>query len=191
MENSYDIDRNFFMSIEDKFEIAGRGVVVTGRIETGIINVEDTVIINNPDGSVTSIVSGVEMFRKLLDRGEAGDNVGILLRGVRKDQIASDAYLVKASEESSSDIIMRCPNCGRWVMYERASYKNKIADKVVKNAGKIAGAGLAVVTGNTTFISVGNIVDNVMKEELGNAADEICKIDFNCPRCFHSWSENK
>ena len=57
MENSYDIDRNFFMSIEDKFEIAGRGVVVTGRIETGIINVEDTVIINNPDGSVTSIVS--------------------------------------------------------------------------------------------------------------------------------------
>ena len=191
MENSYDIDRNFFMSIEDKFEIAGRGVVVTGRIETGIINVEDTVIINNPDGSVTSIVSGVEMFRKLLDRGEAGDNVGILLRGVRKDQIASDACLVKASEESSSDIIMRCPNCGHWVMCERTSYKNKIADKVVKNSGKIAGAGLAIVTGNTAFVSVGSVVDNVMKEELGNVADDICKIDFNCPRCFHSWSENK
>lgn len=191
MENSYDIDRNFFMSIEDKFEIAGRGVVVTGRIETGIINVQDTVIINNPDGSVTSIVSGVEMFRKLLDRGEAGDNVGILLRGVRKDQIASDAYLVKASEKSSSDIIMRCPNCGRWVMCERASYKNKIADKVVKNSGKIAGAGLAIVTGNTAFVSVGSVVDNVMKEELGNVADDICKIDFNCPRCFHFWSENK
>ena len=191
MENSWDIDRDFFMSIEDKFEIAGRGVIVTGRIETGEINVGDTVIIQNPDNNLFSVVLGVEMFRKLLDRGEAGDNVGILLRGVRKDQIASDACLVKASEESSSDIIMRCPNCGHWVMCERTSYKNKIADKVVKNSGKIAGAGLAIVTGNTAFVSVGSVVDNVMKEELGNVADDICKIDFNCPRCFHSWSENK
>lgn len=84
MENNWDIDRDFFMFIEDKFEIAGRGIVVTGRIETGEINVGDTVIIQNLNNSITSVVLGVEMFRKLLDRGEAGDNVGILLRGVEK-----------------------------------------------------------------------------------------------------------
>ena len=117
MENNWDIDRDFFMPIEDRFEIAGRGIVVTGRIETGEINVGDTVIIQNLNNSITSVVLGVEMFRRLLDRGEAGDNVGILLRGVEKNQIDSDACLIKASEESSSDVIMRCPSCGRWVMY--------------------------------------------------------------------------
>lgn len=158
MENNWDIDRDFFMPIEDRFEIAGRGIVVTGRIETGEINVGDTVIIQNLNNSITSVVLGVEMFRKLLDRGEAGDNVGILLRGVEKNQIDSDACLIKASEESSSDAIMRCPNCGRWVMCERNVYKNKIMDKIIKNKGKIAGAVLTVSTGNPAFISVGNVV---------------------------------
>lgn len=189
MENSWDIDRDFFMSIEDKFEIAGRGVVVTGRIETGEINVGDTVIIQNLNNSIASTVVGVEMFKKLLDRGEAGDNVGILLRGIKKDQIVTDACLIKAGEESSTDIIMRCPNCGRWVMCERNVYKNKIVDKIIKNKGKIAGAVLTVTTGNPTFISVGNVVDNVANDESSNGAEEVGKIFFNCPRCSHSWTE--
>lgn len=84
MENNWDIDRDFFMSIEDKFEITDRGVVVTGRIETGEINVGDTVIIQNLNNSIVSTVVGVEIFRMLLDRGEAGDNVGLLLSGVKK-----------------------------------------------------------------------------------------------------------
>lgn len=191
MENNWDIDRDFFMPIEGKFEIAGRGIVVTGRIETGEINVGDTVIIQNLNNSITSVVLGVEMFRKLLDRGEAGDNVGILLRGVEKNQIDSDACLIKASEESSSDVIMRCPSCGRWVMCERNVYKNKIMDKIIKNKGKIAGAVLTVSTGNPAFISVGNVVDNVMEDGLDNADEEVHRIDFNCTRCSYSWSENK
>lgn len=84
MENNWDIDRDFFMSIEDKFEITDRGVVVAGRIETGEINVGDTVIIQNLNNSIVSTVVGVEIFRMLLDRGEAGDNVGLLLSGVKK-----------------------------------------------------------------------------------------------------------
>lgn len=189
MDNNWDIDRDFFMSIEDKFEIAGRGVVVTGRIETGEINVGDTVIIQNLNNSIASTVVGVEMFKKLLDRGEAGDNVGILLRGIKKDQIVTDACLIKAGEESSTDIIMRCPNCGRWVMCERNVYKNKIVDKIIKNKGKIAGAVLTVTTGNPTFISVGNVIDNVANDESSNGAEEVGKIYFNCPRCSHSWTE--
>lgn len=189
MEGNWDIDRDFFMSIEDKFEIAGRGVVVTGRIETGEINVGDTVIIQNVNNSIVSTVVGVEMFRKLLDRGEAGDNVGLLLSGVKKDQIDTDSCLIKAGEESSTDIIMRCPNCGRWVMCEINIYKNKIVDKIIKNPGKIVGTALAVSTGNTAFISGGTVIDNVMKDELGNVADELNKLDFNCPKCSYSWSE--
>lgn len=189
MEGNWDIDRDFFMSIEDKFEIEGRGVVVTGRIETGEINVGDTVIIQNVNNSIVSTVVGVEMFRKLLDRGEAGDNVGLLLSGVKKDQIDTDSCLIKAGEESSTDIIMRCPNCGRWVMCEINIYKNKIVDKIIKNPGKIVGTALAVSTGNTAFISGGTVIDNVMKDELGNVADELNKLDFNCPKCSYSWSE--
>lgn len=189
MEGNWDIDRDFFMSIEDKFEIAGRGVVVTGRIETGEINVGDTVIIQNVNNSIVSTVVGVEMFRKLLDRGEAGDNVGLLLSGVKKDQIDTDSCLIKAGEESSTDIIMRCPNCGRWVMCEINIYKNKIVDKIIKNPCKIVGTALAVSTGNTAFISGGTVIDNVMKDELGNVADELNKLDFNCPKCSYSWSE--
>lgn len=189
MEGNWDIDRDFFMSIEDKFEIAGRGVVVTGRIETGEINVGDTVIIQNVNNSIVSTVVGVEMFRKLLDRGEAGDNVGLLLSGVKKDQIDTDSCLIKAGEESSTDIIMRCPNCGRWVMCEINIYKNKIVDKIIKNPGKIVGTALAVSIGNTAFISGGTVIDNVMKDELGNVADELNKLDFNCPKCSYSWSE--
>ena len=189
MENNWDIDRDFFMSIEDKFEITGRGVVVTGRIETGEIDVGDTVIIQNLNNSIVSTVVGVEMFRMLSDRGEAGDNVGLLLSGVKKDQIDTDSCLIKAGEESSTDIIMRCPNCGRWVMCERNVYKNKIIDKIIRNKGKIAGAALTISTGDTSFISVGNVIDNVMNDEPDNKNNEVGKIDFNCPRCSYSWSE--
>ena len=84
---------------------------------------------------------------------------------------------------------MRCPNCGRWVMCERNVYKNKIMDKIIKNKGKIAGAVLTVSTGDPAFISVGNVVDNVMEDGSSNADEEVRRIDFNCPRCSYSWSE--
>ena len=83
-----DIDKPFLMPVEDVFSITGRGTVATGRIETGIIKVGDAVeIIGLGAEKLTSTVTGVEMFRKLLDEGEAGDNVGLLLRGIDKNEI--------------------------------------------------------------------------------------------------------
>jgi len=82
-----DIDKPFLMAIEDVFSIKGRGTVVTGRIERGVIKVGDEVEILGFTDAKKTVVTGVEMFRKLLDRGEAGDNVGCLLRGIEKEQV--------------------------------------------------------------------------------------------------------
>ena len=82
------VDKPFLMPVEDVFSITGRGTVATGRIERGVTNVGDAVeIIGLKEAAVKSTVTGVEMFRKLLDRGEAGDNVGLLLRGIEKTDI--------------------------------------------------------------------------------------------------------
>jgi len=91
-----DIDKPFLMPVEDVFSITGRGTVATGRIETGIANTGDPVeIIGMGAGKLTSVVTGVEMFRKILNRGEAGDNVGLLLRGIEKSQITRGMVIVK------------------------------------------------------------------------------------------------
>jgi elongation factor Tu len=82
-----DVDKPFLMAIEDVFSIKGRGTVVTGRIERGVINVGDEVEIIGFKDTRKTTVTGVEMFRKLLDRGEAGDNVGCLLRGIDKEDV--------------------------------------------------------------------------------------------------------
>jgi elongation factor Tu len=82
-----DIDKPFLMAVEDVFSIKGRGTVVTGRIERGVIKVGDEVEILGFIDAKKTVVTGVEMFRKLLDRGEAGDNVGCLLRGIEKEQV--------------------------------------------------------------------------------------------------------
>ena len=89
------IDQPFLLPIEDVFSISGRGTVVTGRVERGIINVGDEVEIIGIKATQKSICTGVEMFRKLLDRGEAGDNVGILLRGIERDAVERGQVLCK------------------------------------------------------------------------------------------------
>ncbi len=82
------IDKDFLMPVEDVFSITGRGTVATGRIERGVIKTGDPVqILGMGAENLTSTITGVEMFRKILDRGEAGDNVGLLLRGIEKEQI--------------------------------------------------------------------------------------------------------
>jgi elongation factor Tu len=86
-EPQRDIDKPFLMAVEDVFSIKGRGTVVTGRIERGIIKVGDEVEILGIKDPQKTTVTGVEMFRKLLDQGQAGDNVGCLLRGIDKDQV--------------------------------------------------------------------------------------------------------
>ena len=91
-----DKDKEFLMPVEDVFSITGRGTVATGRIETGVINTGDPVdIIGMGAEKLKSVVTGVEMFRKILDRGEAGDNVGLLLRGIDKDEIRRGMVIAK------------------------------------------------------------------------------------------------
>jgi elongation factor Tu len=90
-----DVDRPFLMPIEDVFSITGRGTVVTGRIEQGVVNVGDTVEIVGLADTFSTTVTGVEMFRKLLDQGQAGDNVGVLLRGTKKEEVERGQVLAK------------------------------------------------------------------------------------------------
>jgi elongation factor Tu len=91
-----DKDKPFLMPVEDVFSITGRGTVATGKIETGVINVgEEVEILGMQEEKLKSTVTGVEMFRKLLDTGEAGDNVGLLLRGIDKDKIRRGMVIAK------------------------------------------------------------------------------------------------
>lgn len=80
-------DKPFLMPIEDVFSISGRGTVVTGRVERGVIKVGDTIEIVGIKPTQTTTCTGVEMFRKLLDQGEAGDNIGVLLRGTKREEV--------------------------------------------------------------------------------------------------------
>jgi len=93
------VDQPFLMPVEDVFSITGRGTVATGRIERGVINSNDPVeivgLLKEGEKPLTSTVTGVEMFRKILDRGEAGDNVGLLLRGIEKENIKRGMVIVK------------------------------------------------------------------------------------------------
>ncbi|MFT5919061.1 MAG: elongation factor Tu, partial [Granulosicoccus sp.] len=91
-----EVDKDFLMPVEDVFSITGRGTVATGRIESGVINTGDAVeILGMGDENLTSTITGVEMFRKILDRGEAGDNVGLLLRGIEKESIKRGMVIAK------------------------------------------------------------------------------------------------
>jgi elongation factor Tu len=90
-----DIDKPFLMPIEDVFSISGRGTVVTGRVERGIVKVGDEIEIVGIKPTQKTTVTGVEMFRKLLDQGEAGDNVGVLLRGTKREEVERGQVLAK------------------------------------------------------------------------------------------------
>ncbi|GAB2484614.1 elongation factor Tu [Nocardiopsis aegyptia] len=95
-EPERDTEKPFLMPIEDVFSITGRGTVVTGRIERGIVNVNETVdIVGIKEDKQTTTVTGVEMFRKLLDQGQAGDNVGLLLRGIKREDVERGQVVIK------------------------------------------------------------------------------------------------
>src|SRR6266496_4080210 len=90
-----EIDKPFLMPVEDVFSISGRGTVVTGRIERGVIKVGEEIEIVGLKATVKTVCTGVEMFRKLLDEGQAGDNVGILLRGTKREEVERGQVLAK------------------------------------------------------------------------------------------------
>jgi elongation factor Tu len=89
------LDKDFRMPIEDVFSISGRGTVVTGRVEQGIIKVGEEIEIVGIKDTQKTICTGVEMFRKLLDQGQAGDNVGVLIRGLKREEVARGQVLAK------------------------------------------------------------------------------------------------
>jgi elongation factor Tu len=89
------VDKPFLMPIEDIFSISGRGTVVTGRVERGVVKVGEEIEIVGIRPTQKTIVTGVEMFRKLLDQGQAGDNIGVLLRGTKKDEVERGQVLAK------------------------------------------------------------------------------------------------
>jgi elongation factor Tu len=108
------IDGDFLMPVEDVFSISGRGTVVTGRIERGVVTVGDEIEIVGIKDTAKTTCTGVEMFRKLLDRGEAGDNVGVLLRGTKREEVERGQVLAKPGSitphtkfEGSSRVIVR------------------------------------------------------------------------------------
>jgi elongation factor Tu len=94
-EPERDVDKPFLMPVEDVFSISGRGTVVTGRIQRGIVKVGEEVEIVGIKETVKTTCTGVEMFRKLLDQGEAGDNVGLLLRGIKREEVERGQVLAK------------------------------------------------------------------------------------------------
>ena len=94
-EPEREIDGDFLMPIEDVFSISGRGTVVTGRVERGVVKVNDEIEIVGIKDTQTTICTGVEMFRKLLDQGQAGDNVGVLLRGTKREEVQRGQVLAK------------------------------------------------------------------------------------------------
>ena len=89
------VDQPFLLPVEDVFSISGRGTVVTGRVERGVINVGEEIEIVGIRDTAKTVCTGVEMFRKLLDRGEAGDNVGVLLRGIDRNGVERGQILCK------------------------------------------------------------------------------------------------
>ena len=96
-----DIDKDFLMPVEDVFSISGRGTVVTGRVERGIVKVGDEVEIVGIREAQNTTVTGVEMFRKLLDEGRAGDNVGVLLRGTKREEVERGPVFDQAGNGST------------------------------------------------------------------------------------------
>ena len=107
-EPERDIDRPFLMPIEDVFTITGRGTVVTGRVERGIVKVGEEIEIVGLKDTTKTVCTGVEMFRKLLDEGRAGDNIGALLRGTKKEEVERGQVLSQAGRDHAAHRF-RCP----------------------------------------------------------------------------------
>ena len=118
-----DVDRPFLMPVEDIFSITGRGTVVTGRVERGIVNVGETVEIVGLAPTTSTVATGVEMFRKLLDEGRAGDNVGVLLRGIEREDVergqvlAAPGSITPHTQFAAEIYILNKDEGGRWTPF--------------------------------------------------------------------------
>jgi elongation factor Tu len=174
-----DLDKPFLMPVEDVFSIKGRGTVATGRIERGIVNVNDAVDVVGMGKDKKSVVTGVEMFRKQLDQGQAGDNVGILLRGIEKDDIERGQVLAKPgsikphTEFEAQVYVLTKEEGGRHTPFF-AGYKPQFYVKTTDITGeiKLAEGVEMVMPGDDAKMTVKLIVPVAMEEGLRFAIRE-------------------
>ncbi|MDO8451833.1 MAG: elongation factor Tu [bacterium] len=174
-----DLEKPFLMPIEDVFSIKGRGTVVTGRVERGKVKVNDTIEIVGIKATQSTVVTGVEMFRKLLDEGLAGDNVGVLLRGVEKDQVERGQVLaatgsVKAHTEFESEVyILAKEEGGRHTPFFKG-YRPQFYIRTTDVTGEVTlpdGVEM-VMPGDSTKMTVKLIVPVALEEGLRFAIRE-------------------
>jgi len=173
------VDKDFLMPIEDVFSISGRGTVVTGRVESGVVNVGDEVEIVGIKDTTKTTVTGVEMFRKLLDRGEAGDNIGALIRGVGRDEVERGQVLckpgsVKPHTEFSAEVYVLSKDEGGRHTPFFANYRPQFYFRTTDVTGEVIlpeGTEM-VMPGDNVTISVKLIAPIAMDEGLRFAIRE-------------------
>lgn len=176
-----DLDKSFLMPVEDVFSIAGRGTVVTGRVETGTVKVgEDVEVVGLRKDAVKSTCTGVEMFKKTLDRGEAGDNVGILLRGLKREDVTRGQVLckpgtVKTYKKFQAEVyVLKKEEGGRHTPFQ-VNYKPQFFMRTADVTGTVLnlkeGAEM-VMPGDNTTITVELVTPVAMHEGLRFALRE-------------------
>ena len=174
-----DLDKPFLMPIEDVFSIKGRGTVATGRIEQGVINVNDAVEIVGIRATQTSVITGIEAFKKNLDRGQAGDNAGLLLRGIEREQIERGQVVVKPgsltphTEFESEVYILKKEEGGRHTPFSKG-YKPQFYFRTTDVTGEVelpADKEL-VIPGDTLSFKVKLLAPIAMEQGLNFAIRE-------------------
>lgn len=175
-----DIDKPFLMPIEDVFSIKGRGTVATGRVDRGVVKVNEEVEIVGIKPTKKVVVTGVEMFRKLLDEGRAGDNVGVLLRGIERDDVERGQVLAKPgsvtphTEFEAEAYVLSKDEGGRHSPFTKG-YKPQFYIRTTDVTGEItelAGGAEMVMPGDTVNIKVKLIVPVAMEEKMKFAIRE-------------------
>jgi elongation factor Tu len=174
-----ELDKPFLMPVEDVFSIKGRGTVVTGRIERGVVKVNDTAEIIGIKPTMSTVVTGVEMFRKQLDQGQAGDNVGLLLRGVEKDQVERGQVIAKPgsitphTEFEANVYILKKEEGGRHTSFF-SGYRPQFYIKTTDITGeiKLADGVEMVMPGDNAKMTVKLIVPVALEEGLRFAIRE-------------------
>lgn len=170
-------DKPFLMPVEDVFSIKGRGTVATGRIDRGIVKVNDEVELVGIKPTKKVVVTGVEMFKKQLDQGQAGDNAGILLRGIEKDEIERGQVLAKSgsitphTEFESEAYILNKEEGGRHTPFTKG-YKPQFYIRTTDVTGEVEFEGEMVMPGDTVNIKVKLISPIALEEGLKYAIRE-------------------
>ncbi|WP_031934481.1 elongation factor Tu [Candidatus Hepatobacter penaei] len=173
-----DVDKDFLMPVEDVFSISGRGTVVTGRAERGLVNSGDEVEIVGIKGTQKTTVTGVEMFRKILNRGEAGDNIGLLLRGVKREDVERGQVVVKPGSVKPykkfecTAYVLKKEEGGRHTQFMN-NYRPQFYFRTTDVTGSITLAGSEMaMPGDTVKMTVELIVPVAMEENLDFAIRE-------------------